>query len=417
MTITEQEMKYFADVAYWVDGKKQDKKFLPEEGTIRKIPKAIKGSNVEYKILKTEDNTTSGMQAMAVAPIKNNKVDTSEIVIAYAGTNKSDVLDLLTDAQTVVGRNKKLFTYETFKPSKSSIDGQIITAEKFAKAVKKEYPNAVMTTTGHSLGEYIALYIASENGWKNVGFNGPDPYGILSQEAKDWIEKNPGNLFNYRNVSDVLGNANGNGTGAEIRVDMDMGRHVKNTMAFHNLSTWKFDKKGNLIIKETFENKEARQVHAEKRMYAAMIELASLARKLKASGRGLSTAEGIYLNDMEALLAVESSSQIMKISMEFVIKTYQDGIIEVEKIWATGVQRAQSIGSQLSYGEILGALAAGGASKATVVHEPTSFYEEKITKTKKMGDSFNRLASEIKASIKELTQSDKDLASQIRQGA
>lgn len=53
---------------------------------------------VEYKILKVEDNTTNGMQAMAVAPVKNNIVDTSENVIAYAGTN----IDKWTD---IHGRN------------------------------------------------------------------------------------------------------------------------------------------------------------------------------------------------------------------------------------------------------------------------------------------------------------------------
>ncbi len=36
------------------------------------------------------------MQAMAVAPFKNGKVDTSEVVIAYAGTNLSDGADIQT---------------------------------------------------------------------------------------------------------------------------------------------------------------------------------------------------------------------------------------------------------------------------------------------------------------------------------
>lgn len=57
---------------------------------------------VEYKILKVEDNTTNGMQAIAVAPVKNDNVDTSEIIIAYAGTNPDDDLDIRTDFH---GRN------------------------------------------------------------------------------------------------------------------------------------------------------------------------------------------------------------------------------------------------------------------------------------------------------------------------
>ncbi|CAD5901263.1 hypothetical protein [Carnobacterium maltaromaticum] len=60
----------------------------------------------EYKILKVEDNKENGMQSMAVAPFKNGTADTSEIVIAYAGTNTDDKLDLLTDTNSVMGGNK-----------------------------------------------------------------------------------------------------------------------------------------------------------------------------------------------------------------------------------------------------------------------------------------------------------------------
>ena len=56
----------------------------------------------EYQVLKTEDNTNNGMQAMAVAPVNDGKADTSEVIIAYAGTNFDDVLDIYTDVQTVV---------------------------------------------------------------------------------------------------------------------------------------------------------------------------------------------------------------------------------------------------------------------------------------------------------------------------
>ena len=216
------------------------------------------------------------MQAMAVAPFINGKVDTSEIVIAYAGTNSDDELDIRTDYQTVVVGSKQLDTSTLFKPADSLIEGQIITAENFAENIENDYPDAVVSTTGHSLGEYIALYVAAENGWKNVGFNGPDPYGILSDDAKVWVEENSGMLFNYRNKKDWIGNFGSNGTGAEVLVDMDMGGHIKDTGAFHSLSTWEFDEKGHLIIKDTYANKEARLVHAEKLMYARMIELASL---------------------------------------------------------------------------------------------------------------------------------------------
>lgn len=155
----------------------------------------IELENVDYQILKTSDNTSNGMQAMAVAPIKNGEADTSEIVIAYAGTNFSDRLDLYTDFQTV-GLGNKESLYELKQVSKKTIpipipvaNSQIITAEKFAEDIQIDYPNAEVTTTGHSLGEYLALYVSAEKGWANVGFNGPDPYDVLSPEAKNGLRK------------------------------------------------------------------------------------------------------------------------------------------------------------------------------------------------------------------------------------
>ncbi|MCU9533541.1 hypothetical protein N7659_03255 [Streptococcus sp. CSL10205-OR2] len=54
----------------------------------------------QYQVLAVQDNNNdadptndNGMQAMAVAPIVNGKVDTTQIVIAYAGTNSADFLD------------------------------------------------------------------------------------------------------------------------------------------------------------------------------------------------------------------------------------------------------------------------------------------------------------------------------------
>ncbi len=173
---------------YRLDPKGKNYDYNIKEEAIRKI------EGLDYQILKTSDNTSNGMQAMAVAPIKNGEADTSEIVIAYAGTNFSDKLDLYRDFQSVILGNKESL-YELKQVSKKTIpiptpvaNSQIITAEKFAEDIQTDYPNAEVTTTGHSLGEYLALYVSAEKGWANVGFNGPDPYDVLSPEAKKAIE-------------------------------------------------------------------------------------------------------------------------------------------------------------------------------------------------------------------------------------
>ena len=59
----------------------------------------------KFKILKLRENSkTDGMQAMAVAPLdEKGNVDTSQVVISYAGTNTSDVKDIETDLRTIIG--------------------------------------------------------------------------------------------------------------------------------------------------------------------------------------------------------------------------------------------------------------------------------------------------------------------------
>ncbi|OJG66528.1 hypothetical protein RV09_GL000881 [Enterococcus moraviensis] len=52
------------------------------------------------------------MQAMAVAPVVNGKADTSQVVIAYAGTNQSNKLDIAIDIQTVGAGSDKLKSFD-----------------------------------------------------------------------------------------------------------------------------------------------------------------------------------------------------------------------------------------------------------------------------------------------------------------
>jgi len=77
--------KGLSSYVYRLDSKDERHEILGE-GEIKKF------GGRKYQVLKTEDNTTNGMQAMAVAPVKNGKVDTSEVVIALAVANLYSLL-------------------------------------------------------------------------------------------------------------------------------------------------------------------------------------------------------------------------------------------------------------------------------------------------------------------------------------
>lgn len=78
--VTDKDYKKIADRVYDVDSGK----------VANPVKKGDTVAGGKYQVLKVEDNTTNGMQAMAVAPVdKAGNVDTSQVVIAYAETNST----------------------------------------------------------------------------------------------------------------------------------------------------------------------------------------------------------------------------------------------------------------------------------------------------------------------------------------
>ena len=138
---TERDFRYIVDDVYAVDSLKV--KVPLKEGAI-----VAQG---KFKIIAPPvDNTSNGMQAMAVAPVdKNGNVDYSHVVIAYAGTNKDDRLDIQTDIQSIGFGDRRMLSDSKTKTFRKS---QFQTALSFAEEIEKTYPSAKITTAGHSLG-------------------------------------------------------------------------------------------------------------------------------------------------------------------------------------------------------------------------------------------------------------------------
>ena len=155
--ITEEDYRYIVDDVYDVDSGKVSNPI--QEGRLV--------VNDRFKVISNPiDNTSNGMQAMAVATVdKNGNVDYSHVVIAYAGTNKDDWLDIQTDIQSIGFGDRQVlsdFKTKTFRKS------QFQTALSFAEEIEKTYPSAKITTAGHSLGESLAMYVALKRGYCNV---------------------------------------------------------------------------------------------------------------------------------------------------------------------------------------------------------------------------------------------------------
>lgn len=401
---TDKDYNQFSDMVYWLDPKHPDYDPTLKEGSIKQY------NNQNYQILKIKTESSNGMQAMAIAPLNSNGYpDTTQLTVAYAGTNfGGDWRDVVTDIQTV-GLSMKQFGWN---------DGQAVSAQEFADWIKKTYPHAVVTTTGHSLGQYLAMMIAAENQWRNVGFNGPDPYGILSPEARDWVKNNPGMLTNYRNFADLIGNLMGNGTGAEIRIGYFEG-NSPNPLKAHALTLWSFDENGRLLIPSTTYsqmNEKELQQNLMSKFVSSMYMIKSLEAKLMASGGGLSGTEELFLDASVARAIVVTASDVLKVAMSQIIKFYQASMDEAEELWTTIVSKARSVSSELSEAEMEDSLSAVGFTQAKIISSTCEEYQTKISEAREIGETFESLASEINSQIVAVVQQDQDLASQLQGG-
>lgn len=206
--------------------------------------KKISSDEKKYKVLYKESNSTNGMKAAAVAPVDDNgNVDTSKIIIAYAGTG--DLNDVRVDRDEVVFGLKY--------PG-----SQIDTSEKFAKKMRQEYPNSDFNFTGHSLGGYLAVHNAAENKSQATVFNAPDASNSMNRDQIDFVLNNPGLIKNYRHPKDIIGNNGGDKLGIAIYVDSDTNGYgiplISNAFdigfKYHAIKSWNnFDKDGNLLDK------------------------------------------------------------------------------------------------------------------------------------------------------------------------
>ena len=113
----------------------------------------------------TQDKLTSMIDTYAIDENLSNDVgivlknnNDNSAILAYRGTDPTNIYDLNADAQLATGLDR-LLPFQT----------RLSRAEDLYKSVKNVYPNVELT--GHSLGGYLADHISRENNEKAVIFN------------------------------------------------------------------------------------------------------------------------------------------------------------------------------------------------------------------------------------------------------
>ena len=233
--LTEEQNRYVSDQVYLLDSSRADKDKRLIENKILSFEdkKPYLGS---FQVLKVEDNQENGMQAMAVAPIgADGQPDYSQITITYAGTNFWDYKDRATDIQMIGFGNTKYLSLQTGQYTYRIVESQAAAALRFAEEIRKQFRNSQITTTGHSLGEALAIYVALKNGWDNMGSHGPDIHKMITPEELAYMRAHPEQFKNYRGNYDPIGGITGNATVTGIHLDYGLGIYT------HNLTYWQFD--------------------------------------------------------------------------------------------------------------------------------------------------------------------------------
>ena len=232
--LSEEKNRFISDSVYNLDYLKRSKYKL-KEGDVGYYSD-LKHSLGQYKVLKVEDNQDNGMQAMAVAPIgADGQPDYSQITITYAGTNFADNRDKSTDIQMIgFGQTDKM-SYRDSNGGIKVVESQAVSALRFAEEVRKQFRNSQITTTGHSLGESLAIYVALKNGWDNMGSHGPDIHNMISPGELAYMRAHPEQFKNYRANYDYIGGITGNTTVTGIHLDYGFALYT------HNLTYWQFN--------------------------------------------------------------------------------------------------------------------------------------------------------------------------------
>ena len=259
--ITEKDYRYIADDVYKVDALKVN----------RPYSKGDLVGNDRFKVISNPiDNTSNGMQAMAVAPVdKNGNVDYSHVVIAYAGTNKDDRLDIQTDIQSIGFGDRQVLSDLKTKTFRKS---QFQTALSFAEEIEKTFPSAKITTAGHSLGESLAIF----------------PY---IYPAKDnWGDK----------------------------------------LEYHNLSQWRFDENGQLV---DLDGKRVTnlKVTALAEATAGMYRYQKIKSYLSADG--LSSKEEIYLDSLQGMALGEGMANAARAGADDVKHLQEEVVSKAQELW------------------------------------------------------------------------------------
>ncbi|MGK8688437.1 cytoplasmic protein [Bacillus cereus] len=178
----------------------------------------IKGHNKRWVVIESIDadcqKVKNGLQAIAVVPkndYEENKTHYETIVFAFRGTEPKQLADFETDIDQItfgIKTHSKLITPSNSQTVKPDFATSFNTGLEWVDKVNETYQPTYVHATGHSKGGAEADYVASERNFYATTWAAPNPYRLLSPEAKKRVDR--GEMENkatdYTHENDPIGN-------------------------------------------------------------------------------------------------------------------------------------------------------------------------------------------------------------------
>jgi len=326
-------------------------------------------------------------------------------VIAYAGTNLGDRLDIATDVEMVAGGDTYLLAdpkTKTFRKSQGK------SALEYAEKISSKYPNSEITTTGHSLGESEALYVALKMGWMNVGYNGPDIHNMISDDEIYYMKSHPEQFRNYRNTLDVIGNITGNETKTAIYYDKVEG--IYGPLKAHGLANWSFNKEGQVV------DENGKEITNDMILSVAQTTVKTFQinkQKQQMMKGGLNSNEKIFLDAEQAAVIASGLVSTAETALEDIKTSAQSAVEEAEELWNTTKSMPFGI-TELTEAELAEAYAEGGVTYESIVTKTDTHFDKKVAKAEELVTTYTTLKSDIQSGVETMLSKDSELAGDFK---
>lgn len=361
----------------------------------------------EFRVIATKADPKTGFDGMAVAPIVNGLPDYKSVAVISAGTDpKSPVNKLGPLTRDAAGAVEARQTY---------LSPQYKVADQFVKEIMDNPQYEVSQLSGYSQGAYM-LKLGAKYHIPTTTFNAWFKYGALTEEEKQFLEKNSAMFVDYRRKNDDVVRYNDFNHPEWFTSQNDISNSIPRTIYWidgtsHRIDEWIFDP----VTGQVIDSKGGKPlVSGLYKAYADSLSRMQRYKELKtrwASNR-ISGAEQIYLDAVQGQILSSSMMNAARIGADEVATLAKVAKEEIEALWSK-----IDFGSYtaLSADEVEAIFASQGVTRAQYV----DVFEAEINHTDaQMSDSaaaFERLDSQLQAAIDQVLTTDAQLAKEFQQ--